>query len=115
MTGTVRIEHQQMLHQYIERSTGRVANERLYSDGVVRWLYSDVREKASTLYHLALSRRVSNLLGFLNYDLPLGGAIGGNDRFLQEIGINFDECVERSEALDTRRKIFERKIRYWET
>ena len=111
----MRIEQQQILHQYIERSTGRVVNERLYSDGVVRWLYSDVREKASVLYRLALSRRASNILGFLNYDLPLGGAIAGCDRFLQEIGINFDECVEKSESLNTRRKIFERKIRYWET
>src|SRR5262245_6696823 len=114
MTRAVRIEQQQMLHQYIERSTGQVVNERLYSDGVVRWLYSDVREKASILYHLALSRRVSKILGFLNYDLPLGGTLAGNDRFLQEIGINFDECMEKSDLLDTRRKIFERKIRYWE-
>jgi hypothetical protein len=62
-------------HQYIDRGAGRVCDERLYGDGLVRWLYSEVRENAPALYRLILSPRVSGLLGFINYDLPLGGAI----------------------------------------
>jgi len=101
-------------HQYIDRDAGRVCDERIYGDGLVRWLYSEVRENAPALYRLALSPRVSGLLGFINYDLPLGGVISGSRRFLRENGVNLDECVERPEALNTMRKVFERRIRYWD-
>jgi phosphatidylserine decarboxylase len=101
-------------HQYVDRRTGRVRSERLYSDALVRWLYSEVRENAPVLYQLALSPRVSGLLGFINYDLPLGGAISGNQKFLRENGVDLEECVEPPEALNTTRKIFERRIRYWD-
>lgn len=101
-------------HQYIDRRTGRVCTERLYGDAAVRWLYSDLRESAPALYRMVLSRRATGLLGFLNYDLPLGGSLGGNQRFLLETGINLDECVELPVALDTARKVFERQIRYWD-
>src|SRR5262245_55356269 len=101
-------------HQYIDRRTGRVCDERLFSDAVVRWLYSDVRENAPALYRAVSSGRVSSILGFTNYDLPLGGALSGNRGFLRENGINLDECVASTEELNTVRKIFERQIRYWE-
>jgi phosphatidylserine decarboxylase len=100
-------------HQYIERGAGRVCDERLYGDALVRWLYSEVRENAPALYRLAISPRVSSLLGFINYDLPLGGAISGARKFLRENGIDLDECVEPPEALNTMRKVFERRICYW--
>jgi phosphatidylserine decarboxylase len=102
------------LHQYVDRPTGRVCTERLYSDALVRWLYSDLREHAPMLYRMALSQRATGLLGFLNYDLPLGGVIAGNQKFLQDTGINLDECVELPVTLDTVRKVFERQIRYWD-
>ncbi|MGH9843127.1 MAG: phosphatidylserine decarboxylase [Blastocatellia bacterium] len=114
MKSAARVQPLHLPHQYIERSTGRVVTERLYSDALVRWLYAGVRENASALYHLALSRRVSNVLGFLNYDIPLGGALAGNKRFLNETGINPEECVESPETLRSMRELFERKIRYWE-
>lgn len=101
-------------HQYIDRRSGRVRAERLYSDALVRWLYSEVRENAPALYRLALSPRVSRLLGFINYDLPMGGAISGNQKFLRANGVNLEECVEPPEALNTMRKVFERRIRYWD-
>jgi phosphatidylserine decarboxylase len=101
-------------HQYIDRPTGGVRTEPLFSDGLVRWLYSDVRENASALYRLALGSRVSAALGFLNYDLPLGGAVSGSLKFLRESGVNLDECVELPSSLNTARKVFERKIRYWD-
>lgn len=101
-------------HQYIDRRTGDVRTEPLFSDALVRWLYSDLRENAPALYRLALSARVSAALGALNYDLPLGGALSGSLKFLRAGGVNLDECLELPSSLDTARKIFERKIRYWE-
>jgi phosphatidylserine decarboxylase len=101
-------------HQYIDRYTGNVRTEQLFSDALVRWLYSDVRENAPALYRLALSSRVSGALGFLNYDLPMGGTMSGSLKFLRESGVNLDECVERPSSLNTPRKVFERKIRYWD-
>jgi phosphatidylserine decarboxylase len=101
-------------HQYVDRRSGRLCIERLYGDALVRWLYSEVRENAPALYRLMLSPRVSGLLGFINYDMPLGGVISGNRSFLRENGVNLDECVEPPEALNTMRKVFERRIRYWD-
>lgn len=99
-------------HQFVERRTGRILSERLYGDSLVQWLYSEVRENAPALYRLALSGRISTVLGFLNYDLPFGGALTGGDRFLRAAGVDIDECTP--ERFNTMRKIFERKIRYWE-
>jgi phosphatidylserine decarboxylase len=101
-------------HQYIDRRTGRVCAERLFKDAVVRWLYNDVRENAPALYRMAISSRVSSVLGFLNYDLRLSVAVSGNQGFLRESGIDMSECLDSGEALNTARKIFERRIRYWE-
>src|SRR5262245_15158629 len=101
-------------HQYIDRRSGRLCVERLYGDALVRWLYSEVRENAPALYRLMLSPRISGLLGFINYDMPLGGLISGSRRFLRENGVNLDECVEPPETLNTMRKVFERRIRYWD-
>jgi phosphatidylserine decarboxylase len=101
-------------HQYIERRTDRVRDERFFGDSVVNWLYSDVREHTPTIFHLATSRRISSVLGFLNYDLDLGTSFTGTRAFLRQAGVNLAECVEPIESLDSARKLFERKIRYWE-
>jgi phosphatidylserine decarboxylase len=112
MRRITRIQSRQPPHQFVERRTGRILTERLYGDSLVRLLYSEVRENAPALYRLALSRRVSTVLGFLNYDLPFGGALTGGARFLRGTGIELDECT--AEDMNTMRKVFERKIRYWE-
>ncbi|HKX32924.1 MAG TPA: phosphatidylserine decarboxylase [Blastocatellia bacterium] len=101
-------------HQYVERSTGRILTERLYGDALVRTLYSEVRESAPAMYRLALSGTVSGVLGFLNYDLPFGDRLAGGRRFLHRSGVDLNECAESPRSLDTLRKVFERKIRYWE-
>src|SRR5262249_53500257 len=90
----MRAQASSIRHQYIDRGSGRVCDERLYGDALVRWLYSEVRENAPALYRMTISPRVSSLLGFINYDLPLGGAISGGRRFLSENGVNLDECVD---------------------
>jgi len=101
-------------HQYIDRRTGSVCAERLFSDALVRWLYADVRENAPALYRMAVGGRFSSILGFLNYDLPITSALSGNQDFLRECGIDLAECLDPPETLNTVRKVFERRIRYWE-
>jgi len=102
------------MHQYIERRTGLVRDEKLIADPWIRFLYSTVREHAPTLYRLAVSRWSTALLGWLNYDLPLVGQLTGNRQFLMEQGFRLDECVDRWEEMRTLRALFERRIRYWE-
>lgn len=104
----------ELRHQYIERASGKVRTERLYSDAVVRALYSEVRENAPALYRMVTGSAGSALLGFLNYDMPLGSRLTGNLGFLRQNGIDPAECIERPETLDTARKFFERQIRYWD-
>ncbi len=103
-----------MQHQFIERATQTVRSERLFGDRVVRALYAQARENAPRLFRALTSRRMSGLLGFMNYDLPLGARLLGQRRFLQELGVDLRECLDPPEALDTPRKVFERRIRYWE-
>ncbi|HQL91544.1 MAG TPA: phosphatidylserine decarboxylase [Syntrophales bacterium] len=101
-------------HQYIERETNRVETERLYWDGVIRFLYGTLRESAPALFRAVTGTRMSAILGFLNYDLFLGGRLTGSGGFLRSCGIDLRECLDPPATLDTPRKIFERKIRYWE-
>ena len=102
-----------LTHQYIERSSGRVCDEPLFADRIVQWLYHPVREKAPQLFQLLTGSRVSKLLGFFNYDLTLATKVLGNQQFLREAGVNLGECLDPPRTLDTARKVFERKIRYW--
>jgi phosphatidylserine decarboxylase len=57
---------------------------------------------------------MSSLLGFLNFDLPLVPRIAGLKSFVKRLGIDLSECYDSPESLDTFRKVFERKIRYWD-
>ncbi len=101
-------------HHYIERSSGAVRAERLFGDQLVRFLYHPLRERAPALFNLLTGARSSALLGFFNYDLALATRVAGNRRFLRECGVDLGECLDPPEALDTARKVFERRIRYWE-
>jgi phosphatidylserine decarboxylase len=66
------------------------------------------------LFRLLTSPRASSLLAWAQYDLPLVGQVSRIKDFLDECGVDFSECMERPEQLDTPRNIFERRIRYWE-
>lgn len=101
-------------HQYIQRDTARIRTEHLFNDRLVNAVYSDDRERGSTLFRALTSARMSSLLGFLTYDSPLGARLSGAGKFSRKLGIDLSECVDSPEALDTPRKLFERKIRYWE-
>jgi len=100
-------------HQYVERRTGDVRDERMYHDRLVRWLYGSAREHAPTLFKALTSARMTRLLGYLNYDSALGAKLTGSRRFVQDLGIDLSECVDPG-ALDTPRRVFERQIRFWE-
>lgn len=103
-----------MKHQYIERQTGKVRSEQLYGDRIIGRLYGRERENGQRLFRALTSARFSALLSYLHYDLSVGGRFLGYSKFLQEAGIDFNECFENFRHFKTMREIFERKIRYWE-
>ena len=106
---------QSSVHQYIERTSRQVVTEALVADQTVNLIYSDIRENAPFLFDLMISKRFSALLGAVTYDTPLGKYPGNQRRLLKSQGINLDEALDRPEDLNSYRKIFERKIRFWET
>ena len=101
-------------HQYVDRTTGAVMQERLLADGWICRLYSPRLENAAWLCRLASSPYTSRVLGYLNYDNEFASRITGMRRFLQASGINTQELVAPLEELNTPRKIFERQICYWD-
>ena len=103
----------ELTHQYIDRTSGRVCDEPLFGDKIVRWLYHPFRENAPGLFRLLTGPRTSQVLGLLNYDLALSTRVCGNTRFLREVGGDMGECLDPPHMLNTARKVFERKIRYW--
>jgi phosphatidylserine decarboxylase len=100
-------------HQYIDRVSGRVLAEPLYADRLLRLVYAAPWEDRSWILRTVTSARTSQLLGFLNYDLPFGWMLWGIDRFVRQLGVDLSECVESVERLDSPRKLFQRQIRYW--
>lgn len=102
------------MHQYIERNSSQVLDEKLFGDRIVRFLYSKTREQAPALIQALTGPTMSSLLGFLNFDLPLAGHLLGNQRFLKSCGVDLSECLDPPSWFTTPRRIFERKIRYHE-
>ena len=101
-------------HQYIDRATGAVADERLMADRIISKLYSPKLENAPLLAKLASGGKMSKVLGYLNYDNAVLSRMSGMQRFLRNCGINLSELLEDPATLDTPRKVFERKIKYWQ-
>lgn len=101
-------------HRYVERRTGRVLTERLLADEGIKFLYSKVREHAPALFNCLTGRAASSLLGHLYFDRFLGMGVNG-DKLARKMGIDLLECVELPGWHNTPRRMFERKIRYWET
>jgi phosphatidylserine decarboxylase len=101
-------------HQYIERETLDIRTEWLYWDRVIGFCYSRLRERAPSLFRMVTGKRFSGLLGFVNYDLFMGGRLLGLDRLARRSGIDLSECCDDPRNLTTPRRIFERKIRYWD-
>jgi len=100
-------------HQYVDRDTFTARTEELFMDRVIAFMYSRLREDAGFLFRQLVTGRASALLAFLNYDLFLSRRITGAARFARTCGIDASECTGES-RLNTPKKIFERRIRYWE-
>jgi phosphatidylserine decarboxylase len=79
----------------------------------LHFIYSNARENAPSFFSLLTSARFSSLLSFVNFDLSLGSKQDAAQKMVHHLGINLSECVESHHALDTPRKLFERKIKYW--
>ncbi len=103
-----------MKHQYIERNSNSVRDERLFGDGMVRLLYSGRFEDTHFVMKALSGVRMTRLLALLNFDSTLTTRFTGSRRFMEGLGVNCEECLESVRTLNTARKIFERKIRYWE-
>jgi len=101
-------------HQYIERDSGKICTERLYADRAVKFLYSNAMENAPMLFRALISAWGSSLLGYINYNTIPGAKVSWKKGSLHSVGINLDECVDSPDNLNTIKKVFERKIRYWE-
>jgi phosphatidylserine decarboxylase len=99
------------IHQYIERASSQVKTERLFHDRIVNAVYSQSLESSPVLFNALSSARFSKILGFFNYDLARIHA----EKFADTLGIDLSECLDPPESLNTARKMFERKIRYWQT
>ncbi len=102
------------VHQYVCRDDNRIVTERLLGDWAVNFLYSQTRERATTLFHALTSRYASQMLAFINFDLPLARRLVGHERFLKSCGVHLEECVDDPRSFDSPRAIFERRIRYWQ-
>lgn len=100
-------------HQYVERESGRSVDERLYGDAWIRFLYGGVRERAPRLFEWLTSARASRLLAALHFDSRLGAALLARAA-RGPGGVDPAECLDPVETLDTPRKLFERRIRYWQ-
>ncbi len=61
---------------------------------IIRTLYSPKLENAPLLSKLASSRRMSEVLGYLNYDNALSSRMSGMRRFLRSCGIDARELVD---------------------
>lgn len=102
-----------MKHQYIERESRNICTEHLFGDQAVRFLYSKVRESAPLVFRAMTGARVTRWLGILNYDDFLSQNIRGRLGLFTSAGIDLEECLDSPSKLDTLKKVFERKIRYW--
>jgi len=103
-----------MKHQYIERNTRQVNTENLYGNSAVQFLYSDIREHSPWLFRRLTSARVSNFLSYINYYGILADRMKDHLNLQSTLNINGEESVDPPEKLDSLKKIFERKIRYWQ-
>lgn len=103
-----------MRHQYLERHSRQVRDERLFGDRMVNYIYSNLRESSPRLFSALTGSRMSSLLAFVNYDSLLGARLAGGQDFVRACGVDLSECLDDPAGLDTPRKVFERRIRYWE-
>ncbi|MEI7879329.1 MAG: phosphatidylserine decarboxylase [bacterium] len=102
------------VHHYVDHRDSRGIPEKFFGDPIVSFLYSHVREDAGWLFKALTSSRLTELLGALHFDIRPGCPYRMRRDLKKTLGIDFNECVDPPESLDTPRKVFERRIRYWD-
>lgn len=103
-----------MQHQYIDRDSRTIQNEKFFADATIRFLYSGLREQAPWLFRRLVSARASRLLGAMNFNWSFSERLAGRSGLSAALGIDLRECLDPPARLDTPQRLFERKIRYWE-
>lgn len=101
-------------HQYIERNSRRIYDEQFYGHKAVNFLYSNIREQSPWLFRQLTGARTSRLLAYHNYDGFLSGKMKDHLNLHKILNLNIKELLEPPEKMDSLKKIFERKIRYWQ-
>lgn len=100
-------------HQYIERDSKKICDEQFYGHAAIRFLYSDVKEHSPWLFQKLIGPRTSRLLAYHNYEGFLSGRMKDHLKLQTLLNLNVQEYFDPPEKLDSLKKIFERKIRYW--
>lgn len=103
-----------MQHQYVARDSGALCDEPLFGDRLIQLMYHRVRENAPGLFKVLTSPRMTDILGYINYDLPFGTGGSACGKFLRQLNVDLSECLASPQELSTPRKVFERQIRYWD-
>lgn len=101
-------------HQYIERNSRQIYDEKLYGHKAIDFLYSDVKEQSPWLFRRLTSAWLSRFLAYQNYEGILTGKMKDHLNLQTLLNISAGECLEPPEKMDSLKKIFERKIRYWQ-
>ena len=101
-------------HQYIDRHSGKICDEKLTADRLIRLLYSRLRESAGFLFRTFTSSFLTDMIAWSHYDNPLKLKNYHIRRMICDLHINTDEILE-PECTRSMRALFERKITYWKT
>ena len=81
-------------HQYIDRETAEVKTERLYFDRLVNYIYSRLKEHNKTLFNALISSRAIEILGYINFDLPLKHYFYSPYKLAHTLGVDLGECLD---------------------
>jgi phosphatidylserine decarboxylase len=103
-----------MLHHYVERRSRNICQEHFHGHRVIPFIYSKVRENSPLLFRLLTSRRISSLMSFINFNEFVNERLSDPHHFMNVTGVDARECVDLPVNLNTPKKLFERKIRYWD-
>jgi len=99
-------------HHYVERNSRNIRQERFHGHRVIPFIYSNIRENSPLLFRILTGRRISSLMGFVNFNEFVNERLPDPFRFMQSAGVDASECLDTPVSLDTPKKVFERKIRY---
>lgn len=101
-------------HQYIERNTRKIFDEQFYGHKAVKFLYSNIREQSPWLFRQLTGARLSRFLAYHNYNGFLSHKMKDHLNLQNIMNLDVREFVDPPEKMDSPKKIFERKIRYWQ-